>query len=83
MSGSRGWAFLKLTHFFLPVNHFFGNAEIRCHNGTDVNSQMPLRLFFISTKSKSMKPLLCISTIILTAFLQASAAEKGIADYFR
>jgi hypothetical protein len=30
-----------------------------------------------------MKPLLCISTLLLTAILQASAAEKGIADYFR
>jgi hypothetical protein len=27
-----------------------------------------------------MKPLLCISTIIPTAILQASAAEKGIAE---
>jgi hypothetical protein len=30
-----------------------------------------------------MKPLLCISAIFLTAILHASAAEKGIADYFR
>jgi hypothetical protein len=30
-----------------------------------------------------MKALLCISTLVLTAIHQASAAEKGIADYFR
>lgn len=29
-----------------------------------------------------MKPFLCISAILLSAVLQASAAEKGIADYF-
>jgi hypothetical protein len=32
---------------------------------------------------RNMKHLLCISAILLSAVLQASAADKGIADYFR